>query len=197
MSQVKERPAAAKHDPDQDYAAFLARLSVKGRATAEKHDEQCGAAEAEGYGTLWKRLAGALARLSPHETEMAGANAAKFHIPDGKYRLQVFALEDSRKGTIAIYMPDVVENAIKRKILTADTAERTYKVVGGEDSIHLELITAQTQDMTVCKAMVGWGRRAMKLNVSVQSKEKQIRTVEQLCELAAEAWANAPVKAAE
>jgi hypothetical protein len=40
--------------------------------------------------------------------------------------------------------------------------------------------------------MLGWGRRALKTSLGVNATEKEIRVVERLCELAAEAWANQP-----
>ena len=189
--QTEERRGTTpwKSDMDQNYESFLERLSVKGRATVEKHDELTGGDAAEGFGSLWKRLAGGLGRLATHEIEMVGAQSVKYHIADGKYRLQVFALEDTRKGTISVYLPNIVDRAIEKNILLAGSADRTYKIVGGDDSVQLELITAETRDMTLCKAMVGWGRQALKVNVSVTAKEKHVRTVELLCELAAEAWA--------
>jgi hypothetical protein len=120
----------------------------------------------------------------------------KFHIPDGKYRLQVFAMEDTRQGTIVVYLPNVVDLAIERHLLLPGGANRMFKIAKDEDDpIQLELITAETPDMTVCKAMVGWGRRALKITISVQAKPKRLRTVELLCELAAEAWTGGAVAA--
>ncbi len=192
------RPSSWKSQSDQHYEEFVGRLSVKGKAAVVKHDELCGAEAAQGYGELWKRLAGGLSKLAPHATEMAGHQSVKFHIPDGKYRQQVFALEDTKQGVIAVYLPDVVEKAIEKKLLTPGPVDRTYHVTGeGESEIQLELITAETRDMTVCKAMVGWGRRALRANISVLAKEKQVRIVEQLCELAAESWEGRAVAVVE
>jgi len=180
---------------EQQYDAFLSRLSVKGRAAAERHDELCG--ELDGFGTLWKRLAGGLGRLAPDAIEMVGGQSVKFHIPDGKYRLQVFALDDTRQGSLIVYLPNIVDLAIERHLLLPGGVNRMFKIAKDEDDpIQLELITAETPDMTVCKAMVGWGRRALKITISAQAKPKRIRTVELLCELAAEAWLTAaPVQA--
>jgi len=51
-----------------------------------------------------------------------GQQVVKFHIADGKYKQQVFALEDTRQGTIAVYLPDVLKTALERKILAAGAA---------------------------------------------------------------------------
>jgi hypothetical protein len=187
--QEPRRVSPWKSQTEQHYEAFVSRLSVKGRAAAEKHDELCAGEAAQGYGELWKRLAGGLSRLAPHDTEMSGQQSVKFHIPDGKYRQQVFALEDTRQGTIVVYLADVVDKAIQRKIIAPTAVPRTYKVVASpEVLIHMELITAETRDMTVCKAMVGWGKKALRTNLSALAKEKEIHAVECLCELAAESW---------
>ena len=45
--------------------------------------------------------------------------------------------------------------------------------------------------MTACKPMLGWARRAFRVNVDMTTDEKMLRAIEGLCELAAEAWANA------
>jgi hypothetical protein len=190
IQERRSTSAAASHVED-NYEAFLSRLSVKGRAAAERHDELCG--ELDGFGVLWKRLAGALGRLAPDAIEMVGGQSVKFHIPDGKYRLQVFALDDTRQGIIIVYLPNIVDQAIERHLLLpgGGNGNRMFKIAREEDDpIQLELITAETPDMTVCKAMVGWGRRALKISVSVQAKPKRVRTVELLCELAAEAWSS-------
>ncbi len=172
-----------------DYEAFISRLSVKGRATVAKHDELCEAGAVSGHGDLWKRLAGGLSRLAPHATEMEGQQSVKFYIRDGKYRQQVFALEDTKEGNIAVYLPDVLAKAVERKILSAGAAIPMYKIPGeAEAQVQLEIINAETRDMTACKAMVSWGKRALRTPLTVHSKEKTLRTVELLCELAAEAW---------
>jgi hypothetical protein len=171
-----------------DYEAFIARLSVKGRATVAKHDELCDAGTVDGHGELWKRLAG-VSRLAPHATEMEGQQSVKFYIRDGKYRQQVFALEDSKDGAINVYLPDVLAKAVEKKILAGGGAIPMYKIPGDNDTqVQLEIITAETRDMTACKAMVSWGKRALRTPITVATKEKSLRTVELLCELAAEAW---------
>jgi hypothetical protein len=176
----------------QHYEAFLQQLSVKGRATMDKHDERCEEDALQGYGRLWKRLAGGLGKLAGHATEVSGQQTVKFHIADGKYKLQVFALEDTRQGTIVIYLPDVLKLAMKRKILATSATSHHYRVQGCEAQLQLEPINAETKDLTACKAMVGWGRQALRADLSVNADEKQVRTVEMLCGIAAEKWTESP-----
>jgi hypothetical protein len=176
----------------ENYDAFLARLGQKGLAAVEKHAELCEADAAQGYGRWWKRIAGMLGKLAPHAIETAGHQAVKFHIPDGKYRQQVFALEDPGTGMIYVYMPDISAGAVTKKILKAVGPDgRTYAVVGdAEGKVDLEVVTSDAKEVPAfIKPMLGWGRRALKTGVSVTAEEKQVRVVEKLCELAAEGWA--------
>jgi hypothetical protein len=176
----------------KNYQAFLGRLGQKGLAAVEKHVEICEADAAQGYGRWWKRMAGMLGRLAPHAIETAGHQAVKFHIPDGKYRQQVFALEDPGAGTLYVYMPDITAAAVTKKLLKPAGGDgRTYGVVGDlEGRLELEVVTSDGQEVpTFCKPMLGWGRRALKMSLPVNAEEKQVRMVEKLCELAAEGWA--------
>jgi hypothetical protein len=144
------------------------------------------------FGKCWKRLAGGLGKLAPHAIETAGHQALKFHIPDGKYRQQVFALEDHCDGWVRVYLPDVTAAAAERKILkqVSGADGSMFTVDGGEGTIQLELISSETKEMPAfCKPMLGWGRRALKTSVSTAASEEQMRVVERLCELAAESWA--------
>jgi hypothetical protein len=181
--------ASIKSETKGRYDAFLSQLSVKGRATIEKHDERCEADAAQGYGDLWKRLAGSLGALASHATEVLGQQTVKFHVADGKYKLQVFALEDTQKGIVAIYFPDVLKLAIKRKILAAGEKPQQFKVLDGDGELQLEMINAESKELNACKGMVGWGRQACRADLNVIAEERQVRAVEMLCALAAEKWA--------
>src|SRR4051794_33622799 len=109
---------------EQNYEAFRGRLGQKALAAVEKHAELCEGNADLAFGKCWKRLAGGLGKLAPHAIETAGHQALKFHIPDGKYRQQVFALEDHCDGWVRVYLPDVTAAAVERKIL---------KLVSGAD----------------------------------------------------------------
>ncbi len=175
----------------ENYEAFLSRLGQKALAAVEKHAELCEADAGQGYGRWWKRLAGVLGKLAPFAIETAGHQALKFHIPDGKYRVQVFALEDNGQGRIFVYMPDISALAVSKKLVKAGADGHTYSIVGEADTrLDLEVITSETKDAPVfCKPMLGWGRRAIRTSVSVIGDERQVNALEKLCGLAAEAWA--------
>jgi hypothetical protein len=176
---------------NENYDAFLTRLGQKALAAVEKHAELCEADAGQGYGRWWKRLAGSLGKLAPFAIETAGHQALKFHIPDGKYRVQVFALEDAATGRVVVYLPDIAALAVTNKLVKPSTDGHTYQIAGdGEVNLDLEVITSETKDAPVfVKPMLGWGRRAIRTSVSVIGDERQVVALERLCGLAAEAWA--------
>jgi len=178
---------------ERHFDDFVGRLSVKSRAAVEKHMEHCANDATLNHGQLWKRLAGGLGSLAPFSTETVGQHALKYFIPDGKYRQQVFSLEDSCTGTIVVYLPDVLARATESTLIAPGPDSQSFLV--GHDHpelIHLEVITAEAKEIGNCKAMLGWGRRALRTILAVDASEKQIRAVERLCEFAAQAWANLP-----
>ena len=191
MSQRGESGASQwSKNAEGNYEAFLALLGQKALSMVET---RTGAAEgdaAQGYGKSWKRIAGMLGRMAPVGVESVGRLALKFHIPDGKYRQQVFALEEGN-GMISVYLPDVSAAAISKKIIeTAEGDGKTYRIPGTSQTIVLELISSDLQEApSFCKPMLGWGRKALKATLTPIADETQLRAVERLCELAAEGWA--------
>ncbi len=188
VSKISGQPS----DAGQQYEAFLQQLSAKGRATMERHDERADEGDGiRGDGELWKRLAGVLGKLAGHATEVFGQQSVKFYIADGKYKLQVFTLHDTLQGTVVVYLPDVLKLALKKNIVSPGLAPHDYKVKGCDEVLHLEPINAQTKDLTLCKAMVGWGREALRADLGVNADERQVAAVEKLARLAAEKWMEA------
>ena len=55
--------------------------------------------------------------------KLSGTDAIQFFIADGKYRKQVFALARDAEGTIAVYVPDMLEDAILREAQVAPNAD--------------------------------------------------------------------------
>jgi len=172
---------------DEDFDLFLNRLVPKTRAAVDKHVAACSADAALAYGRTWKRLAELLARYAPHAAEVTGA-ALRFYILDGKYRRQVFVLEDLRDGIIQVYLPDVLAAALEQGILGPPEGA-SYPVLRAGIRLDLEIINADTKDLPdFCKAMLGWGRRAIKTGLPVSAGEPQVHIIERLCALAADTW---------
>jgi hypothetical protein len=125
-----------------------------------------------GYGTLYGDMAGGLSVLGD------------------VYKMQVYALEDTPQGTIVVYFPDVVQTAVSEKILAAGASSGHYNVPNGTGPLQLTPIDAETRDLTLlCKAMVGWGRRALRVEFGTAAQEAHVRAVENMCKLAAQKWA--------
>ena len=180
---------------EDPFEYFLSRLSPKVRSSVDKHLVACEGDSATGFGELWKKLALTLVRLAPHAVEVTGT-AFRFFILDGKYRRQVFVLEDTRKGTLHIYLPDIIALAQSRNLLGNPTGT-SYPAPSERSSITLEIVNTDTKDLPdYCKAMLGWGRRALCATLTTTDSDKHVRIVERLCELAADAWKNLPAPAA-
>ena len=110
--------ASAPSTGDGDMDTLLTGLSAKDRSNIEKHLAACDAEPSPQHGKIWRRLAVALRRLAPLPVQTAGQHAVQFFIPDGKYRMQVFALEDGNNGQLMVYLPDVLAEAQKSGLLS-------------------------------------------------------------------------------
>ena len=58
--------------------------------------------------------------LAPKAMQTAGQRAVQYFAADGKYRRQVFAMEDLRDGVLAVYMVDVLKEARRAGVLRGD-----------------------------------------------------------------------------
>jgi hypothetical protein len=159
--------------------ALLSKAGQKDRTNVEKHLALLDAESGSPHGKLWRRLMRALATLAPLAIQTVGQQAIQFFIADGKYRMQVFALEDTNDGQVVLYVPDVLDEA------------RKLKVVGAESPVPIEQLTAANtpNPSPHYKNMLGWNRKALKISLPVSATSEQIETAEHLAALAARAWA--------
>src|SRR3954447_15844560 len=121
MSQAAQKTlAAAKKALAQpiDFDKFLERLGPKDKVNVERHVTAMEAESDPAHAVLWKRLACALATLAPHSVKLNGQHSAQFYVQDGKYKMQVFAMEDLRDGKITVYCGDSSEQARAAGLLT-------------------------------------------------------------------------------
>src|SRR4051794_40040143 len=77
-----------------DFPTFLAKLGAKDRLNIERHIAACEAEPTPAHANNYRRLIAALGSLAPQSSKTHGQQAVQFYIPDGKYRMQVFALQD-------------------------------------------------------------------------------------------------------
>ncbi len=179
----------AKHiDP------VLERVGIKERAKIDKHLAACDAEASAIHGRLWRRMVGILGELAPLSMQSAGNNTWRFFIADGKYRMQVFALEDPFDGMLRIYLPDVLKEAMKAKILAKTTNLESFTVAGTGSRLKVESLgTAEAADAPPhYKHMLGWNRKALRLTVSTTESDDTVdRVVQSLASLAAKHWVTA------
>lgn len=162
-----------------DIETFLTGLAGKDRSNIEKHLAACDAEPDPTHGKLWRRLAVGLRRLAPLPVQTVGQHAVQFFIADGKYRMQVFALEDARDGRLMVYLPDILAEAEK--------AGAPLGVLKPES-----LDAANTPNPSPhIKHMLGWNRKAVRLTLATRATPQQISAAETLCALAADRWSKA------
>jgi hypothetical protein len=171
-----------------NFESVLERLGTKERAKIEKHLAVCDAEPSATHGQLWRRMAGILGELAPLAMQAAGNNTWKFFIADGKYRMQVFALEDSFDGVLKIYLPDVLNEAVKAKILTKTATAQTFAVEGSATQLKIDSLGVAEAAAAGphFQHMLGWNRKALRLNLSTtESDEKLEKAMQALAQLAA------------
>ena len=185
---VPPTPPAAPVGAPQTFEAVVAKAAAKDKANIQRHLD---ALEAEGatiHVKMWKKLVLALAKLAPHSTEAVGKDAMRFYIADGRYRLQRYAIEDVRDGQIKIYLPDVLELALKKKVLAAAKVPGEYGVPGhAGEVVKIEQLDSDNTPEPAAhfKFMIGMGRKALRISMPAAGHAHQLAVAEQLCELAA------------
>lgn len=193
-SSVAVKPSVTLVRP-MDYDALLGCFSDKDRSTFERQlatfELKQGAAPAQ----RWKRLAQVLMTLAPNPAKISSGHAMQFYIPDGKYRKQVFALHGLADGTVAVYAPDVLAEAISEGFLRKTSDEgNQYRLPDFPQTLEIEPLDGKTPNPDpVYKDMTGWNRKAIRLNLPPSATEEQLAAVEYLCNLAAADWAGASV----
>ena len=177
-----------------DMETFLSKLGAKDRANAEKHLAACDAEGDPRHGVLWRRMACAMKTLAPHATKVNGRESVQFYVPDGKYKMQVFALHDPRDGTLVVYCGNVLKEAAKAGAITPppkSAAVRTaYSVPKSPDPLHIEELDENTPEPAVFfKHMLGWSRKALRIIMPTTSSEHHIHAVEQMFVISAASFA--------
>ena len=178
-----------------EYDAFLAKLGTKDRLNVERH---VAAAEAEGesgatHARNYRRLVSALAGMAPHAAKTHGQQAVQIYVPDGKYRMQVFALQDQRDGLIIVYCDDVLDVVLKSGMLTGpyEVAEQknSYRLPNSVDSLKIDQLDGKTANPSpFYKDMLGWNRRAIRITIPATATEAQVKATETLCAIGARKW---------
>jgi hypothetical protein len=181
--------AALKHPIS--FEDFLAKLSAKDRTNAERH--AAALAENPRHLEIWRRLVCSLMTLAPHAIKFNGQQSVQFYIPDGKYRMQVYAIEDIRDGKVTIYCGNTLEEALKANLLEKHKPtdpENGYKVRGTDDVLTIEQLDGATPNpASFYKDMLGWNRKALRITLPTTATTVQVEAAESLCALSARKWA--------
>jgi hypothetical protein len=177
------------------FESFLEAVSARDRANIEKH---LAALEAEGAGPghskTWRQLTLMLRKHAPLAVNTIGPQVIQYFVADGKYRMQVFALEDKKDGTVQLVLPDILAAALKAGVLAKPPAghpnDYPIKAAKGE-ALHVEpLDSTNTPDpQPAIKHMLGWNRKALRLTLPAIVNGPQLAAAEALCEVAAKSWA--------
>jgi hypothetical protein len=178
-----------------DFDGFLGKLGARDRLNVDRHIAACETEATPDHHRLWRRLATSLYRLAPHSIQTIGQQAVQFYIPDGKYRMQVFGMEDQRDGKVMIYTVDVMKQTLKDGVLLQP--RRTMPPSNGfiikahpEQTILIEALdAANTPNPSAWyKHMLGWNRKALRITLLTNASSAQIRAAEQVCAIAAKQW---------
>jgi hypothetical protein len=186
-----------------DYDGLLLRLGARDRAAVEKHIAVCEAEPTRDHATLWKRIACLLCNLAPKALQTAGQRAVQFFAADGKYRRQVFAMEDLRDGVLAVYMIDVLDAARQAGIMRGPIDKAGEALVhpsaGNEPAVALKMEALTSANTAAApdyfRHMVGWNRTVLKVTLVTSATTAQVEALEALCAIAGRAGA-APAAAA-
>ncbi len=179
--------------PYIDYDGLLAKLGPKDRTNIERHIT---AAETEldgDHAKMWKRVATHLMTLASHAAKTTGQQSIQFFIADGKYRMQVFALEDLRDGKITIYAGNPMEEALKEGLVTPppknERETNAFGIHGGKDKLIIEELDGKSLNPApFYKDMLGWNRKAIRITLLTTSTPAQVEVAEQLCTISARKW---------
>ena len=180
-------------DVETEYNGLLGRASAKDRASIERHVAACDAEPNAAHGALWRRVAARLGALAPLGVQTLGQHAVLFFIPDGKYRMQVFALEDKKDGFLNVYVPDVLADAMKKKVLSKATDGEHYGLPGaGKNTLEVHSMDASNtaEPPPHVKNMLGWNRKALRVVLpTTEAKSAAITALVSLAIIASKSWA--------
>lgn len=177
-----------------EFELFLGKLGARDKANIDRHVAACEAESTANHYHLWRRLVQVLFTLAGHAVQTAGQQAIQFFVADGKYRMQLFALEDLRDGKVIVYLPDVLQQALDSGLLTAkkngDSYSYAIKRSGGE-GLEIESLDGATPNPSPWfKHMLGWNRKALRIILPASASESQLSAVERLCGFAAQPYMN-------
>ncbi len=179
--------------PAVDYDGLLAKLGPKDRTNVERHILAAETENDADHAKMWKRVATHLMTLASHAAKTTGQQSIQFFVADGKYRMQVFALEDLRDGKLTIYAGNPLEEAIKDGLVIPppknERDTHAFGINGGKDKLMIEELDGKSLNPApFYKDMLGWNRKAVRITLLTTATPAQLDAAEQLCTLSARKW---------
>jgi hypothetical protein len=171
------------------FAEFLAKLPPKDRASAERRIAVLEAESDQSRAHLWRRLACSLMTLAPFAAKLVGKQTLQVYVADGKYRMQVFALEDLQDGNFTVYCPDVLEEAAQAGLIATDPSgepDRYFVEPSNETLLIKQLDKTSRNPAPHFKDLTGWNRKALRIMLPPSPSPAQIEAAELLCAIAAQ-----------
>jgi hypothetical protein len=178
-----------------DHDTFLSKFGEKDRKGIARHlalyEEKLGREAAE----RWCRFAHTLMALAPFPAKFVAQQAVQFYVPDGKYRMQVFALQATEDGSLAIYAGDILDQSFRVGILfrakLGDT--RIFRIHNSPECLTIDTLDGHSAGLApACKAMTGWNRKAICITLPPNASAVQMESAASLCALATTDWDVAP-----
>lgn len=169
-----------------DFEGFLAKLAPKDRVNAERRATTIDTEGGPHRAALWRRLVASLMTLAP-VAKLVGKQTVQYYIPDGKYRMQVFALEDLQDGNITLYCPDRLAEAIEAGLLAKSEKSQPNicTIKGSKEPLSVEqLDSSAINPGDHVKDLVGWNRKALRITLPSGASPTQIEAAELLCAIA-------------
>ncbi len=171
------------------FSDFLAKLSSKDRANAERRVMVLDAEPDATRAALWRQLACSLMTLAPHAAKLTGKQTLQIYVADGKYRMQVFALEDLQDGNFTVYCPDVLDEAVNSGLLTPAPNAEPHDFVTASSGAPLRVERLDGKSLHPAphiKDLTGWNRKALRITLPPSPSKAQVEAAELLCAIAAQ-----------
>lgn len=188
---TSEHPVSPSVSPLTKPVSFeelITKLPARERGAVQRHEAACEEVD-PAHADLWRRMVCRLATIAPHAVRALGQHTLQFFIADGKYRQQVYALDDHRDSKIVMYGPDVLDLSLREGLILPppDAAEpRAYGIPGSRSVLYIERLdsTNTTNPDASFKFMLGWNRRALRITLLSTASAQQIEATERIWTLA-------------
>jgi hypothetical protein len=183
-SQVEAVPAISP-----ELANFLTKLSARERTAVEKTLAATPETRIAGsFGSeLWAKLTIGIMSLGDFTAKLSGKDGLQFFAADGKYRVQVFALQNRTDGGFYVYTKDVLEQAVAKKLVITPTDSEhygTFQIKAAATPLDAVRMDPDVPDHSASfRNMMSWNRKAIRIDIPAAATDRQIEAVVAFCRL--------------